>query len=330
MISLLKQKIPINIFIVFVLGIVLKILIFSSATIPITFETDSYLFIQLVELLNSLFFGKGIMFAIATYLLLYSQALQLNNFLSEKSIVRQSGYLPAMSYILISSLVPEWNYFSASLLCNSFILFILSEVSIIGERGKSKTAFFNVGLAVGLSIFLYSPALILVLWLFCGFIIMRSFKFNTGLICLLGIATPFYFYSVYLFFVDQFSWLLVLPEMNSATAFKAPSGWLMGSSLLLGVPFLMGGFLVRNNFRQTLVSVRNNWNFLLLLLLFALAIPFLNSKSNIDYQLFFLMIIPVSTFHSYVYLSTPTWFSSILFWGSVIFILAFQYYTVLW
>jgi hypothetical protein len=97
------------------------------------------------------------------------------------------------------------------------------------------------------------------------------------------------------------------------------------SSFLLILPFLIGGYFVQENLRKMLIQVRKNWSLILIYLLFALFIPFLNNNSN-GFENWILITVPFAAFHAFTYLYPPQrWVPVVIFWLSVIFVLAFQY-----
>ena len=62
-----------------------------------------------------------------------------------------------------------------------------------------KALFLISGLALGISGFLFFPSITFIIWILLALMIMRPFRLNEWLLCLLGITTPFYFYAIYLF-----------------------------------------------------------------------------------------------------------------------------------
>jgi hypothetical protein len=129
-----------------------------------------------------------------------------NSFFNRQKMTGRQTFLPSMSYLLLTSLLPDWNYFSAPLLVNTIFIFILSSLFQIYNNEKAKGKIFNAGFAGGVSAFLYFPSLLFGIWMLLALMIMRPFKINEWILCIVGISTPFYFYGIYLFIRDQWSW----------------------------------------------------------------------------------------------------------------------------
>jgi hypothetical protein len=104
---------------------------------------------------------------------------------------------------------------------------------------------------------------------------------------------------------------------------------LAGSTFLLAVPFLMGGYFVQINLRRMLIQVRKGWSLLLIFLLTALIIQFVNVSNGFENWLS--AAIPLAAFHACTYLySTLRIIPNLLFWLSVAFIVAYQYWGPGW
>lgn len=325
MIGLFKQKTPVNILVIFVMGILIKFPIFGKYKIPQLDENSAVFYKQIVIFINSFGEKSGLLFALITYLLLFFQAMQLNKLISDHRMMQRSNFLPAASYLLLTSLLPDWNYFSAPLLINSLVLFLFAGLFKLYNQQNVKTTIFNVGLIVGISSFIFFPSIILVVWLIIGLLVMRTVRINEWMICLLGVTTPFYFYTAYLFIADQWSWHLLFQPFSIKLSLPEQSYWLAVASFLLVIPFLIGGYFVQENLRRMLIQVRKNWSLILIYLLFTLFFPFLNNNSP-GLGSWILLAVPFAAFHACTYLYPPQrWFPVVIFWLSILFVLTYQY-----
>ena len=325
MIGLLKQKTPVNILFVFILGILLKIPIFKSSVAIHADEKSAIFYKAIVSFLNSFGSNSAGIITVLTYLIIFTQAMQLNKLINDQRMMQRMTFLPATSYMIVTSLIPEWNFFSPALLVNSLILVVFSNLFKLYNQSHVKGNIFNIGLAIGLSSFLFFPSVILVLWLLFGLMIMRTVRINEWLICLLGVTAPFYLYAAYLFFIDTAGLQKLFTSIQISITVPGKSLWLAFSSILLVIPFLIGGYLVQDNLRKMLIQVRKNWSLLLIYLLFALFIPFINNDTS-GYENWILVAVPFAAFHGCAYLfSRQRWLPVVIFWFSLIFILVFQY-----
>ena len=61
-------------------------------------------------------------------------------------MMSRPNYLPGMAYLLVTSFFPEWNYFSAPLLINTLLIFVLGWLFKMYNHPKAKGIVFNTGL----------------------------------------------------------------------------------------------------------------------------------------------------------------------------------------
>src|SRR5690606_11040631 len=100
------------------------------------------------------------------------------------------------------SFFTEWSVFSAPLLVNSLLLLVWSMMTGLYNSNHPKSLVFNIGLLVGLSSFIFFPALAFILLVFFAMLVTRPFHFTEWLIAIFGIVTPYYFLFIGLFLFD--------------------------------------------------------------------------------------------------------------------------------
>ena len=297
---------------------------FQHPHTPVVRPADGTLFIALLKWLEPTGKSSPIIYPLLAFALLFVQAVVLTRFINNQRMMNRSSFLPGMAYLLITSLLPEWNYFSAPLLINSILLFVLSALFNVYNQQNAKGTIFNIGVALGVAGFLFISSLTFIIWILLALAVMRPFRLNEWLLCNLGITTPFYLYGIYIFFTDKWSWQALVPHISIGIPAIKQSAWLAGSVFLLMVPFLTGGYYVQDNLRRMLINVRKGWSLLLLYLLASLLLPFVNNSNN--FENWVMAMIPMAAFHGCTYLySTLRIYPNLVFWLSVAFVLAYQY-----
>src|SRR5215470_204114 len=302
---------------------------FLHPHVPLIQQKDGILFQSILKFLEPTGKTTPIIYPVLAFALLFTQGITLTRLLNDYRMMSRANYLPAMAYLLITSFFPEWNYFSAPLLVNTLLIFVLGWLFKIYNHPKAKGIVFNTGLAIGISSFIFFPSITFVIWVLFALMIMRPFRINEWLLCLLGLTSPYYFYGIYLFLSGSWSPEKILPYLTVRTPSLQQSIWLAASALLLMVPFLTGGYFVQDNLRRMLIQVRKGWSLLLLYLLAALFVPFVNSTNT--FENWVMCTVPFAAFHACTYLySTFRIYPLLLFWLTVIFIVAYQYYGPGW
>ena len=324
MIAIFKQKNPANLILLLVFGVLIKLPMFLHPHIPAVRSADGTLFIYLLKSLEATGKATPVIYSILAFGFLFLQAVVLTRFINNQRMMNRTSYLPGMAYLLITSLLPEWNYFSAPLIINSILLFVLSALFRIYNQQNAKATIFNIGVALGIAGFLFISSITFIIWVLLALAVMRPFRLNEWLLCILGITTPFYFYGIYIFFNDQWSWKALVPHFSVGIPAIRQSAWLAGSVFLLMIPFLTGGYYVQDNLRRMLINVRKGWSLLLLYLLASLILPFVNNSDT--FENWVMAMIPMAAFHACTYLySTLRIYPNLVFWLTVAFVLAYQY-----
>jgi len=322
--GIFKQKNPANILVLLVFGVLIKLPMFRHPHQVAGRPEDGFLYKAILDFFASAAAANPIFYPLLAFTLLFLQAIMLTRFINNQRMMSKPTYFPGMAYMLITSLLPEWNYFSASLLVNTILLFVLSALFRTYNQPNAKGAIFNIGLALGVASFIFFPSLTFTIWILLALAVMRPFRLNEWVLCLAGVITPFYFYAVYLFIDDKWSWQNLLPYFSVSLPVVKQSLWLAGAAFLLAAPFLMGGYYVQDSLRKMLIQVRKGWSLLLLYLLGAVFIPFVNNTSG--FENWIMAAIPFAAFHACTYFySTLRILPLILFWATVAFILGYQY-----
>jgi len=290
---------------------------------------DGILFHNILKFLEPAGKSSPIIYAVFAFILLFTQAMTLTRLINDYRMMSRTNYLPAMAYLLITSFFEEWNYFSAPLLINTLLIFVLGWLFKLYNHPRAKGIVFNAGLAIGISTFIFFPSLTFIIWVFFALMVMRPFRINEWLLCLLGVTTPYYFYGIYLFFSGQLKLEKLVPYLSIERLSLQQSIWLAISALLLMIPFLTGGYFVQDNLRRMLIQVRKGWSILLIYLLVAIFVPFVNTTNT--FENWVMAAPPFAAFHACTYFYPPKkLFPLILFWLSVAFVLFYQYYEPGW
>jgi hypothetical protein len=320
-IALFKQKSPANFIALLFFGVLIKLPAFFNPHIPDHSKTDGVLYTELLKLLKS---GHAWVYPLLAYLLIFLQAVILTRFVNNQRMMAKPNWFPGMAYMLITSLFSEWNYFSAPLIVNTFLLFILSALFKIYNRPDAKGAIFNIGLALGIASLLFFPSITFLFWILVALMLMRPFKLNEWVLCIVGVTAPYYFYAVWLFISDNWGWRILFPGFSVKMPVLQQSAWLAGSAFLLVMPFLIGGYYVQENLRKVLIQVRKGWSLLLLYIFGAIFIPFVNGTGTLENWV--IAAIPFAAFHACMYLySSLRIVPLLIFWLTVAFVLGYQY-----
>jgi len=328
-IGIFRQKNPANILVLLFFGLLIKLPMFVYPHPATVQPKDGVLFHGILNFLASAGKTNSILYPALAFLLLFIHAMALTRLVNNFRMMTRPNYLPGMSYLLITSFFPEWNYFSAPLLINTLLIFVLGWLFKMYNHPKAKGIVFNTGLAVGISSFIFFPSITFIIWVLFALMIMRPFRMNEWLLCLLGLTSPYYFYAIYLFLTGSWVPERILPYLTVQMPSLRQSIWLATSALLLMVPFLTGGYFIQDNLRRMLIQIRKGWSLVLVYLLVAIFVPFVNTSNT--FENWVMAAPPFAAFHACTYFyPQKKLFPLLLFWLSVAFVLFYQYYGPHW
>lgn len=316
-----KTSSPVNVALLIAYAVVLKIYSFLHPHIPVAQATDGFLYNKLLQFLTP--FGKTlpVIYPLIVLVLILSQAITFNNLINNQKLLPKPNYLPAMSYVLITALFPEWWQLSSTLIINSLLVWVWASLCNLFNNPKPKTLVFNTGMVVGLCSFLYFPAIAFSVLIFFALITLRPFHLSEWMVAILGILTPYYFLFAFLFLANNWNPLTYLPSVSVSFPKFQQDVWAWGAVVLLVIPFLISGFYIQGNILRMLIQVRKSWSLMLTYLIIALLIPFINFTSTFEYWI--LCALPFAAFHSYTFFyAEKKWLPVALHWLMVIFIVA--------
>jgi hypothetical protein len=324
-----RQKTPGNIIVLFFFGLLLKLPLFFHPKLITATKNDEDFYHWLIQFINSFTNNNAVFCSLLAFFLLYIQALMVNYLVNEYRLMQKPTYLPAMAYLLLTSFLPEWNFLSSPLVATTFIIWIFIKLFRLYNLSNARGQVYNIGLLLGISTYFYFPSASFLLCILLGLIILKPFRLNEIVLLLMGCLTPYYFIGAYLFLTDQLSMSSFFPHISLVVPVIKSNIWLAISILLLTIPFLIGGFFVQTYLHKMLIQVRKSWSILLLYLILAFFVPFINSNSSFNNWI--LLVAPFACFHGSTYFyPAKKWMPNVLFFLTVGYILYLQYGTPLW
>lgn len=309
--------------ILLLLTIFCKLPVLWHPELPLYVADSQYVW-KIVAGILSDFLGQNA-FLVSTLALLniFGQALMLNHIANRHHIFPQNTYLPAMTYILLSSLFVEWNYLSAALIANWFLLATYAAIFRLSAEGQVRKEIFNIGCFLSLSAMLVFPNIFLLLALFVALRLLRPFKPAEWVLGLLGLCTPIYFLAGILLLFDK---LPVLHDLI-AIGFELPGKLLHPEKVIaplfvMLLLFVVGAFFLQGFMSRMLTVTKKQWTLIIVLLgLTLLAGTFTVAKG---YNQWLAALVPVTWIIANLWVAeTKKWIMQVLFYlliGVVIFV----------
>lgn len=308
-----------NAFMLLIYGLLLKLPYLLHPHVPVAGPSDGFLFIELLKYLHQTGTNFPVIYSVIAFLLLLTQAFTLNRLMNEQRLMPAPNYLVAMAYLLVTSLIPEWNYLSSVLIVNTVMVWAWPRMVSLYNNHSAKTLLYNISLGFGICSFFYTSSLFLLVLLIVAILVFRPFNITEWIVALMGVLTPYYFLFAYLFMTDQ----LHLSTLFPAFSFSLPKidydYWFWLRIALLVFPMVIGMYYIQSNTGRMLIQVRKSWALMSFYLLIAVFIPFINPVPSYVYWI--LCTVPLAAFHAatYYYPRKPA-FPNYLHWIIVAFI----------
>lgn len=324
MTGIFRTNNPLNTFLLFVYGILLKFGWLNHSQIPVIQKSNGFLFNDILKAIKPFLDSYPSGYFVITYLLLFTQAISLNQLIANRRLMQKPNYLPAMSYLLITSFFSEWNQLSAPLIINSILIWIWSKMSSLNNNQHPKSTLYNLGIAIGICTFLYLPSFAFVLLIILSLIITRPPKAAEWFIHIVGVLTPWYFLMAFLFLNNNLYSFHLTGFGVSHLAYHSIKPQLISISVII-VLTIIGAFFVQSVSSKQVLQVRKNWQLMFLYLIIAFSVPFINSVIEATYWL--LVVVPISAFIACTfYFPRIKWIPVILHWGVVGLVLYMEYF----
>jgi hypothetical protein len=305
---------PVNILLLFLLGFVLRIPFFIT---PPTISENALTGIGF-RVLNELFFSHlnnyPVLYPVLAYLIIFVQGLSLNGFINSQKLFPTPHLLFVLSYVIFTSLFPEWNTLSPQLMVSVIITICLQKLMLLYQRVHVANDLFMLAFIAGIGSLLYKPAIVLVVFLFAGILIFRPFHLSEWIIVFFGFSLPYYLGLSYLFIFDFWSFsgeLIPYFKLVKPVFFRKSEEIVI--SILIMVPLISGFFYARKSSVRMVVLPRKSWVFITLIL--AISAFFVFAGGGYMFDALFLIMIPASFFiTAFFYYPNVKFFPSLYLW----------------
>ena len=311
MVSLFKDRSPASIIWLFLLSIIVHSHFFVHAPVVLAVKNNG-----LISLfLNRYFVGINETILLFSYhAMVLIMAFRFNFILTGQRMYSNVNYLPAMVFIILTGILPDWNNITPAFIANFPVIWIFGKIVQLYNSQNPKTLIFNIGLIIGGGILLYQHMALFVIVALFALLVVRPFSIPEIFVLLMGVLTPFYFLFSYLYIEGSFtdfstylpSWQFALPIVQNKPVFFTTIGTLV---LLV----LWGIYHMQEQSMRMLIQVRKNWGVLYLMVILMLPLPFLTKDGSMD--IFIMWIVPASPFIAKGFMMPrKTTLHNIIFW----------------
>lgn|GEM_PF-402877 len=244
--------------------------------------------------------SKGMLGKVIYVLLLLSEALLLNKIISDHKLMERAGFIPAMSFLLLNTILP-FHTSPAFLVLNGIILLLLKLLIVMYKQNNANNQLLTTGFIVGCLASMNTHFLIFYGWITICIMIMRTASAREWLLASIGFILPFYFLASGLYLIDKLNTSVIFPAFSLDFKLPAlsPLEWTK-TSLFLLLPWI-GLFSFNRQIGKMMIQARKAYLIMLILVLALLVICLFSIKDIAS--LLTLMLVPSTLLFSPLFLS---------------------------
>lgn len=274
----------------------------------------------------SVFSPSGILPSFFSVLLIIGEGLLLNFIVQKSHLLRSQTFLPALTYVVLMSSLPDIMLFHPVLFANLFILFSIRRIfDLLGNANSSSVAFDSAFFISVASLF-YFPCVLFLIFIWISLVSLRAFSLRDWMIAGLGFLIPYLFAGVYYFWIGEtagfWSETVLQPVFNKiqneVIFLKSLIAFLVFLSLLVMIS--IPSFL--SEMGRNKAAIRISLRLFIVMGFFAVLSYFLSSSNSLFH--FCLAAVPLSIIFSNTFLNVKPVFSEILFSLFILLIVIYQ------
>ena len=243
-----------------------------------------------------------VLFQTFSILLIFFQALILNQIIIKHKFFHGSSYLPAFFYVILMSLFAEFVTLNEVLIANTFLLFALEKLFVISKKERPLVQIFDTGILLSIASLFYLPSIFFFLHFFVIIALLRTFVWREWIIGLSGIIIPHFLVGTYFFLTDQLPLFIeyhITDQIRLSTFELRYNAIMLASAGLVLLLVLLASFMVQASFLRSVVQIRNYF----VIVFWSLIISILSILIQPDYKMthYILLAIPVSILLGYYF-----------------------------
>jgi len=260
--------------------------------------------------------------------LVFIQALWINQIVNAYNLLGKPTFLPALMYITASSLFVPFLILSPPLICNFLVIWMIDKLLSFYKNDSAKTTAYDLGMIVGVGTLVYFPFIYMFLAIWIALVIFRPFNWREWTAVLVGFITIFFFLAVYFYLTDRIDeyysiWLPLASSFPSKIQINYYNYLVLIPVIVI---FILSFLRLRQNYFKSFIQMRKS--FQLLAITFIIALLSFYVKANFRLSHFMLCAVPATVFIAYYFLyATKRWFYESLYILLVISIIYFQFNT---
>jgi Family of unknown function (DUF6427) len=234
MLSLFKHNTPLGLLLLLVCCVLLRLSTWFIFPVKgmLQLADSGVLYVGMMEYMPSIGWAN---YLLAT-ILVYIQALMVNNIVVTHKLSNDKTLYPALFYVIIGSALPDFHYLSAPLVATTFLILLLQKLFSTYNKKADILPVFDLGFWLSIAALFYPPAIWLAFIAYIGLASIGTFKIKDQLIFISGLGVPFILVATYHYWNDSLPHFV---EMQFGSLFQMVSfSWIIDINLLMKITLM--------------------------------------------------------------------------------------------
>lgn len=218
--------------------------------------------------------------------LVFLQAITFNFFLNELNVVKERSLLPALLYVICSSIFIDFYTLSPPLIATTFLILALRYLFILMKQERKEASGFLMGMYIGISVLCYTSSFVYILFFLFSMLLFTSISIRKSFMVVWGFLFPLLIVATYYTLNSAFTVyakdILYYSFTQLNYWYLSPSSILLFASLPIAMLVLA---LLKLSGRAGYVNYQNNARTVMVLYLFASFFVFFISPKKSAYHL---------------------------------------------
>lgn len=221
---------------------------------------DTILFNYLLAILKPVMGSAAIAYTFFGIVCIFLQGLYLNAITIRHRLFAKPTYVPLFCYLLLTSILPAYSYFSPSLMVNWCLLLSFDVMLRFSQSGQPRKHIFNAGFALSVAALFQFSAIFYFLLFIVAMILLRPFTIGEWVVAFIGYITPLYFFSCILFLADKLPAMQQWPILGVSIPGKIEHHvFLLGCICSIIIMAASGLYVLQGQMPKSVIAVRRNW-----------------------------------------------------------------------
>lgn len=267
MLGIFRNYNPYLVLMLLLLSIILKLGYWSMPQ-AILLEQNMVLYNSIWYTMQKFLGFSTFTWSIIGVLSVFGQSLYINNIANRFDLFTNMTYLPAFTYIALSSIIPSWNVVGPYMVLTWFMLGILDNALRLYQVNQNRFVIVNLGVLIGFSALLLPELVVLALFGIIAISVFRAFNFGDWLAYILGLITPLYILFALLYFKGKLSLLTAIFDFDLAliTQINSPLKLTIAITIIV-ISLIMGAVYLMQFMSRMVMEHQKYWTVVIVFLI---------------------------------------------------------------